>query len=197
MIGGRRSLVNELIIIINRIDRLDRDDPMRVTEEQALVAVLIRERRRSAVPLGEGAFAQLAAPGGPMAPPAQPGPSGAQRDPRRRPPPTSSAPGPNRPISPQSGPSGTQGDVQQVKDLHRGPQGPRVDLVVPHLASLTSSTVTADADEEEEMDKAPASPSPNVGEDGSSDGAEMDTDDEDAILHTGQSDHSRDGFEHF
>jgi len=65
MIGGRRSLVNELVVIINRIDR---DDPMRVTEEQALIAVLIRERRRSAVPLGEGAFHQLAAPGGPITP---------------------------------------------------------------------------------------------------------------------------------
>jgi len=40
MIGGRPSLINELVIIINRIDRLDRGDPMRVTEEQALVAVL-------------------------------------------------------------------------------------------------------------------------------------------------------------
>jgi len=40
MISGRRSLVNELSIIINRIDRLDRDDPMGVTEKLALVAVL-------------------------------------------------------------------------------------------------------------------------------------------------------------
>jgi len=73
MISGRRSLVNELIIIINRIDRFDRDNPMRVTEEQALVAVLLRERRRSVVPLGDGAFALLAAPGGPMAPPCSTG----------------------------------------------------------------------------------------------------------------------------
>jgi len=43
MIGGRRTLVNELLTIITRIDRLDRNHPMRVTEEQALVAVLIRE----------------------------------------------------------------------------------------------------------------------------------------------------------
>jgi len=68
MIGGRRALVNELVIIINRIDRLGRNDPMKVTEEQTLVTVLLRERHRSAVPLGEGAFALLGAPGGPMAP---------------------------------------------------------------------------------------------------------------------------------
>jgi len=42
MICGRRPLVNELVLIINRIDRLDRDDPMRVTEEQALVTVLLQ-----------------------------------------------------------------------------------------------------------------------------------------------------------
>jgi len=77
MIGGRQSLVNELIIIINRIQRLDRDNPMRKTEEQALVAVLLRERCRSAVPLGDGAFPQLVAPGRPMAPAAQPGSFGA------------------------------------------------------------------------------------------------------------------------
>jgi len=104
MIGGRRSLVNELIVIINHIDRLDRDDPMRVTEEQALVTVLLRERRRSALPLGDRAFALLAAPGldrpaspqpGPSGtrggrprPAGQqpPGPSGAQGGPRRPPP---------------------------------------------------------------------------------------------------------------
>jgi len=57
----------------------------------------------------------------------------------------------------------------------------------------------ADADEEENMDEAPTTPSPNTSEDGSSDGADMDTDEEDAILYTGQgqqSDHSSDGFEH-
>jgi len=77
MIRGRQSLINELVVIVNRIQRLDREDPMRVTEERALVDVLLRERRRSAVPLGEGAFPHLAAPGGPMAPAAQSGPSGA------------------------------------------------------------------------------------------------------------------------
>jgi len=68
MIGGRRTLVNELLTIIARIDRLKSNHPMRITEEQALVAVLTRERRRSAVPLGDGAFALLATPGGPVAP---------------------------------------------------------------------------------------------------------------------------------
>jgi len=51
MIGGRQSFITELITIINRIQRLNRTDPMRATEELALVAVLIRERRRSRVPM--------------------------------------------------------------------------------------------------------------------------------------------------
>jgi len=58
--------------------------------------------------------------------------------------------------------------------------------------------LTIDVDtEEEDMEKAPTTPSPNVSEHKSS--AEMDTDEEDAILYTGegqQSDHSSDGFKH-
>jgi len=50
------------------------------------------------------------------------------------------------------------------------------------------------------MEDAPASPSPNVSEDGSDDGYEMDTDDEEGLLaYTGQechSDGSSNGFEH-
>jgi len=68
MAGGKRALADELHAIIGRIRRLDQNDPMRVVEEQALVAVVIRERRRSRVPLGDGAYATLAAPGGPLGP---------------------------------------------------------------------------------------------------------------------------------
>jgi len=53
--------VTEISTIVNRIARLDRADPMRATEELALMAVLRRERRRSRVPLGKGAFDILAA----------------------------------------------------------------------------------------------------------------------------------------
>jgi len=74
---------------------------MRATEELALVAVLRRERRRSRVPLGEGAFDLLAAPGGPMT---RPRPPGAPRNPRRR------------PASPNKGGG---------RDRHQGPRGPR------------------------------------------------------------------------
>jgi len=52
MIGGRQPVVTELMTIINRIQRLDRADLMRATEELALVAVLLRERHRTRVPLG-------------------------------------------------------------------------------------------------------------------------------------------------
>jgi len=44
MIGGRRSLVDELVVIVNRIQRLHREDPMRKTEKQELVNVLFCER---------------------------------------------------------------------------------------------------------------------------------------------------------
>jgi len=94
MMGGRQTLVTELTLIINRIQCLSRTDPMRTTEELALVAALVHERRRSRVPLGEGAFELLAAPGGPMARPTPPGTSGAPRDPRRRQPSSPSAPEP-------------------------------------------------------------------------------------------------------
>jgi len=47
MVVERRLLVDELIIIVNRIQCLHRGDPMRATEEQELVKVLRRERRRS------------------------------------------------------------------------------------------------------------------------------------------------------
>jgi len=45
MIWGRQILVTELTNIVNRIQRFTCDDPMRATEEQALVDVLLRERR--------------------------------------------------------------------------------------------------------------------------------------------------------
>jgi len=119
MVGEKRTLANEISVIIHRIQRLARTDPMRATEEKTLVAVVTRERRRSGVPLRNGAYAILAAPGGPLANAAPP------RDPRRRPPSTPST------SDPQPGPSGTQGGHQRPEPTP-GPQGPRVDHVIPH-----------------------------------------------------------------
>jgi len=99
MVGGPQTLVTEIATIINRIARLDRADPMRATEELALVAIIRRERRHSRVPLGEGAFDLLAAPGGPMT---RRPPAGAPRDPRDRP----SSPFQGRRPGPAPGPSG-------------------------------------------------------------------------------------------
>jgi len=115
MAGGQRSLAEELYLIIARIRRMDTTDPMRPVEEQALVHVIMRERQRSSAPRGDGAYATLAAPGGPMAysaPPSDP----------RRPPQSSSAPLPRRHTSPppsrgrgrrpyraSPGPTGTHG----------------------------------------------------------------------------------------
>jgi len=50
MVRGKRALANELSVIIQRIHRLPRVDPMKATEEEALVAVVMRERRRSGMP---------------------------------------------------------------------------------------------------------------------------------------------------
>jgi len=207
MIGGRRTLVNELVFIVNRIQRLDRGDPMRAVEEQTLVDVLLRERRRSAMPLGEASFPQLEAPGGPLGRPAQPGPTGAPRDPRRRSPHRQKqethlghqAPREDQIVlhHPSLGPQGPRGDIKKVEDPHLDPQGPRVDHVVPRPVSPTWSI--SPPTQTRRTGTRHRQPPPPVSEDGSSDGADMDTDDEDALLYTGQrrqSDHSSDGFEH-
>jgi len=143
---------------MRRIQRLDRVDPIRATDEEALIAVVMRERRHSGMPLSDGAYATLAAPGDPLAHAAPP------RDPRRRPPPSSSVPAPDRPHSPQPGPSGTQGR-RHPQGISPGPSeaqgGPR--RPPPGFVDLT-----ADADteaEDEEMDEAPATPSPNASDD--------------------------------
>jgi len=182
MIGGRRLLVSELMIIINRIQRLDRSDPMGAIEEQELVNVLLCERRYSAVPLGEAAFPQLEAPGGPLGRHTQPA-SGAQRDPRRAPPRTSSAQIPNlgHPAHreddtlpnphPQPGPSVRptlpSAWAKTAKDVHLGLQGPRVDYAVSLPVFQEFVDLTGETEEGEDMEDAPATPSPNVSTDGS------------------------------
>jgi len=145
-----------------------------VTEELALVAVLRRERRRSRVPLGEGTFDLLAAPGGPMTRPPHQGPLAtlavvlphlnkgdvSSQDPR------SWAPGT----------SGAQG-------------GPRPPL------GFETVDLTADT-EEDEMDTAPATPPPTVS-DGEEDD-EVETDEEGNLLASPShnSSDSVDGFQH-
>jgi len=146
MIGGRQSLVTELTTIVNRIQRLTRDDPMRATEERALLEVLLRERRRSKVPIGDGAFALLAAPGGSLVRPAQPGP---HETPvvvlHRRQRPTLSL-GRRRPrenhavlLHPSLGPP-DPGETSTSRTSTGAPEGPGLDHVVPRLASPTSLT---------------------------------------------------------
>jgi len=111
MAGGRRLLADAFYTVMRRIQRLARDDPMRAVEEEALVALVLDERRRSNAPLGDGAYATLAAPGGPLALAAP------LRDPRRRP--------HYRPTSPQQGPSRGRG-----RRPYRASPGPTVALVV-------------------------------------------------------------------
>jgi len=43
MVGGKKILANKLSIVIHRIQRLERDDPMRAVKEEALVAIVMRE----------------------------------------------------------------------------------------------------------------------------------------------------------
>jgi len=170
MAGGKSTLADELFLIIRRIQCLDQNDPMRAVEEWALVAVVTPERRPSGVPLGDGAYTTLAAPGGPLAQAAP------LRDPRRRPGPSSSAPSPHRPTSPQPGPSGARG----------GPPRPP-----PGFVDLT--------EEDDNMDETPASPSPQVSDHSDATRTPMDTDDEDDLLayrNNRDSDSDEDGFQH-
>jgi len=150
MIGGRRSLVNELTVIINRIQRLDRSDPMRATKEQELVNVLLCERRRLAVPLGEAALPQLEAPGGPLGRAAHPGPAGARVTlavvllllPRLLLTLSLGRQAPSVdvlvPLHLSLGPQGHRGDIQLTKSPSLGPQGPRAghDVLLPVSRSV-------------------------------------------------------------
>jgi len=193
MIGGRRSLVNELVIIVNRIQRLDRSDPMRATEKQELVNLLLRERRRSAVPRGEANF-----------PPAR----GTRR-----------STGSSNSTSPVRGPEGSSSCSSLPivcsrsptwaircpwgtssftlawalwdsggRSTGRGPQpgpsraqgGPRR----PSPGFQEFVDLTGEADEKEEIEDAPATPSPNISDDGSGD--EIDTDEDGLLSYTGQ-----------
>jgi len=169
MVGGRLLLVNQLLLIIRRIQRLGLADPMRAVEEEALVALVMQKRRRLDVPLGDGEYATLAAPVGPLAHAAPP------RDPCRRPPQSASAPPPHRSTSPQPGPSGAQ----------RGPRRPPQGFI----------DLTTEGDKD--MDDTPATPSPNVS-DSESEGTRtpMDTEDEDHLLHMNRDDSDKDGFQH-
>jgi len=178
MVEGRYTLLMELAVVMNRIARLDRADPTRAAEELALVDIIRRERRRSRVPLGIGAFALLAAPGGPMSRPAP-------RDRRRRPtpPPTD---------DPRPGPSGAQAG-RSSPQRHRG-RGRRRGPVRPHPPP---GFVDLTADDEEEM-ATPATPPPQV----SDNEEDMDIAEEDALLaspgrqHHDSGDEDDDGFVH-
>jgi len=57
MAGGRRLLADSFYDVMRRIQRLARTDPMRAVEKDGLVALVLTERRRSNVPLGDGAAA--------------------------------------------------------------------------------------------------------------------------------------------
>jgi len=148
------------------IQRLGRNDPMRAVEGEALVALVLDERRRSSAPLGDGAYATLAAPGGPFALAAL------QRRSRCRPQPSSSAPPPHRSTSPCRGPS--RGRGRRPYRASPGPSGaqggPR--RPPPGFVDLTTDN------EEEPMDT-PATPPPHVS---SEDEEDMATDDEDRYL---------------
>jgi len=130
---------------------------MRAVEEDALVTLVLDERRRSNAPLGDGAYATLAAPRGPLAFAAP------QKDPRRRPRPASSAPPPHRPTS-QQGPS--RGRGRRRFRASPGPSG----------AQGGPSQGYVDLTTEEDMET-PATPPPQVSGD-----EEMATDEEDRYL---------------
>jgi len=95
MVGGRRLLANSFYTVMRRIQLLSRDDPARAVEEDALVDLVLAERGRASAPIGEGAYAILGAPGGPLT-------LAATLRPHRRPQAASSAPLPHRSTSPRA-----------------------------------------------------------------------------------------------
>jgi len=162
MAGGRRLLADAFYTVMRRIQRLARDDPMRAVEEDALVTLVLDERRRSNAPLGDGAYATLAAPGGPLALAAP------QRDPSCRPRPSSSARPPHQPTSPQPGPSTGRG-----RRRHQGPTpGPSGAQGGPRRPPQEYVDLTT-----EEAMEIPATPPPQVSGD-----EEMATHEEDRYL---------------
>jgi len=52
MVGGRLEMVADLLVIFNRMTRLDRDDPMREAGEQNFLNYLLQEQSRYTVPIG-------------------------------------------------------------------------------------------------------------------------------------------------
>jgi len=208
MVGGRQTLVAEISAIVNRISRLDRADPIRVTEEMALVAVLRRERCRSRVPLEEGVFDQLAAPVRPMTRPALTDPATralatravALLSPLH---PTLSlsrqAPREDQAILPPLtlGPPGPRGDVSG-RDWHQGPQEPRV-AHVPLRALRRSISRPTTTQQMTIWTRLQRPPPPTVSDDQDDD--DMETDEESDLLaspshNNDSSDSDSDGFQH-
>jgi len=122
MIGGRRTLVNELVVIANRIQRLDRNNPMRAVEEQTLIDVLSRKRRRSTVDLSRK---RRRFSGGSVLSPA--------RGTRRLTRPSNSTTPDRSPARPASSPSATIVDARTYTWTIRSSGGTRT---VPHHPSL-------------------------------------------------------------
>jgi len=169
MAGGPRLLADAFYVVMRRIQRLSKDDPMRAVEEDALMTIVLDERRRSNAPLGDGAYATLAAPGGPLALAAP------QRHTRRRPRPASSAPPPHWPTSPQQRPS--RGRSRRRFRAAPGPSGAQGGPSQEYV-DLTS----------EEAIETPATPPPQVSGD-----EEMNTDEEDRYLGPRDDDNFDDG----
>jgi len=157
MLGGRQTVVADLMVIVLRMIRLDRDGPMREAEEQNVLDYLLEDQTRSNVPRGVDAFPRPA-----VSPAATPTQRPTQGEPMR---PLNVKLGPQEPrighvcllilklgpLVPRVGhvqylslSLGLQvprlGHVKQITHLSRGPQGPRADLVVPHPASRTMLT---------------------------------------------------------
>jgi len=94
MVGGRRLLADDFYTVMRRIQLLPRTDPARAAEEDVLIDLVLAERGRARAPIGEGAYATLGAPGGPLA-------LATAHRPHRRPQPSSSVPPPHRSTSPR------------------------------------------------------------------------------------------------
>jgi len=106
MVEKQYILIAELMVIFNRIARLSYTDPMRRTEEQAVLDLLAARRIRSLVPRGVAAFLALGAPPPRAAATPTPDPPDRGSSPPQSHPRSSGNQDRGRPTSPQPGPSG-------------------------------------------------------------------------------------------
>jgi len=159
MVGGRRLLADDFYTVMRRIQLLPRTDPARAAEEDVLIDLVLAERGRARAPIGEGAYATLGAPGGPLAL------ATTHHQPHRQPHP--SAPPPHHTTSPRS--TTSRGRSRRPYRATPGPSaaqgGPR--LPPQEFVDLTTEDPMDTAEEDHYLGPRDHNAGPDSPEDGS------------------------------